>query len=579
MDDGTGAPGATGRGRPKKAGKGAGTEWATDIADRLVAEHGDRQGPIVCASGISPSGPIHLGNLRELMVPHLVADELRRRGVPSRHLLSWDDYDRLRKVPAGVPASFAEHVGRPLTAVPDPCGEHASWAEHFKAPLQASLARLGVEVDEVSQTQMYRSGAYREQVLTAMARRRDIHQVLSRYRTAAAEVAAAQDTGGAAAEDAEGAGGTTDDAYFPFRPYCAECERDTTTVTLYDEGSTELAYTCACGHAATVVLAENPPGKLVWKVDWPMRWAFEGVDFEAGGNDHSSPGSSFTVGTQVVGPVFGGRAPTYQAYSFVGISGMAKMSGSVGGAPTPADALEVLEAPILRWLYARRKPNQSITVAFDHEIARLYDEWDALSRKLAAGTANEVDAIGAARAAGTAAGLLPVTPRPVGFRTLSSVVDVTAGEESQMLRVLGDLTATEDAGPVQQLDDLRPRLDRAQAWWRTYLPEAERTHVRTAPDGERLDVLEPQQREALAMVVAGLDESWSLSGLSDLLYGVPKRQLGLPVTAPASPELKVAQRELFRLLYQLLVDSDTGPRLPTLLLAVGRDRVRTLLGA
>ena len=57
-----------------------------------------------CASGISPSGPVHLGNLRELMVPHLVADEVRRNGVPCRHILSWDDYDRLRRVPAGVMA-------------------------------------------------------------------------------------------------------------------------------------------------------------------------------------------------------------------------------------------------------------------------------------------------------------------------------------------------------------------------------------------------------------------------------------------------------------------------------------------
>ncbi len=36
---------------------------------------------ITVASGLSPSGPIHLGNLREVMTPHLVADEIRRRGL------------------------------------------------------------------------------------------------------------------------------------------------------------------------------------------------------------------------------------------------------------------------------------------------------------------------------------------------------------------------------------------------------------------------------------------------------------------------------------------------------------------
>lgn len=59
-----------------------------------------RQQPLVCASGLSPSGPIHLGNLREVMTPHLVADEIRRRGRDCRHLLSWDDYDRFRRVPS-----------------------------------------------------------------------------------------------------------------------------------------------------------------------------------------------------------------------------------------------------------------------------------------------------------------------------------------------------------------------------------------------------------------------------------------------------------------------------------------------
>ena len=86
---------------------------------------------------------LHLnGNLREFITPHFVAEELRRRGVPVRHLHSWDDFDRFRKVPAGVPAEWADHIGRPLTAVPDPWECHTSWAEHFKAPLQDALREL-----------------------------------------------------------------------------------------------------------------------------------------------------------------------------------------------------------------------------------------------------------------------------------------------------------------------------------------------------------------------------------------------------------------------------------------------------
>jgi lysyl-tRNA synthetase class 1 len=164
-------------------------DWVARLADEVVAESERRAPgqPVVVASGLSPSGPIHLGNLREVMVPHLVADEIRRRGIECVHVLSWDDYDRLRRVPASVDPSWAEHVGKPLTAVPAPPGSpYENWAEHFKAPMADALARLGVEYRGVSQTQMYTSGAYTEQVLLAMRERARIDAVLAQYRTKAA---------------------------------------------------------------------------------------------------------------------------------------------------------------------------------------------------------------------------------------------------------------------------------------------------------------------------------------------------------------------------------------------------------
>jgi lysyl-tRNA synthetase class 1 len=74
-----------------------------------------------------------------------------------------------------------------------------------------------------------------------------------------------------------------------------------------------------------------------------------------------------------------------------------------------------------------------------------------------------------------------------------------------------------------------------------------------------------------------LDDCWSLDRLTTLVYAIPKLQAGLEVDADPTPELKAAQRQFFVLLYRLLVGRDTGPRLPTLLLAIGSARVRTLL--
>jgi lysyl-tRNA synthetase class 1 len=546
----------------------AADDWVARTAGQVRAE-GERRHPgevPTCASGISPSGPVHLGNLRELMVPHLVADEVRRDGAPCRHILSWDDYDRLRRVPAGLPEEFAEHIGRPLTAVPDPCGEHANWAEHFKAPLREALARLGVRVTEISQTQMYTSGAYTEQIIIAMRRRADIGAILARYQT---KRGALEDLGGEPDDDEPQTA-----VYYPFRPYCASCGRDDTTVIAYDDQTTEITYACACGAVEGPTPIARVAGKLAWKVDWPMRWAYEHVTFEPAGADHASPGSSFTVGGELVTEIFGGEMPLHFGYAFVGTSGSSKMSGSRGGAPTPADALEIFEAPLLRWLYARRRPEQAITLAFDTEVGRVYDEWDALTRRVAEGIAEPAARVVYARAAGTSDGLLPVTPRPLRFSTLASVADVAAGDEAQILRIVRDLTAE---NPVASLDEVRPRLDCAQAWVTGYVAPEDRTQVRTEPDTARLAALTDEQRGAIKLLLEDMAADWSLDGLTTLVYGIPKLHAGLPITAPPTPELKVSQRTWFALLYELLIGKDTGPRLPTLLLALGQDRVRSLL--
>jgi len=535
-----------------------GFDWVTRFADEVIAE-AERRSPgkaIVCASGLSPSGPIHLGNLREVMTPHLVADEIRRRGHAVEHILSWDDYDRFRRVPGGIDPSWAEHIGKPLTSVPAPPGSSSSsWAEHFKAAMIASLDELGVEFRGISQTEMYTSGAYRAQILLAMRERARIDAILGRYRT--------KDTP------------PDDDAsYYPYRPYCGECGKDNTTVVAYDDETTEMTYTCSCGFAETVRLSEYDRGKLVWKVDWPMRWAYEGVHFEPSGVDHQSPGSSFVVGGHLVTEIFTGWQPIGPMYAFVGISGMAKMSSSRGAVPTPADALEIMEAPLLRWLYARRRPNQSFKVAFDQEIHRLYDEWDALEKKLAAGTAPPADALARDRAVRTATLELPRTPRPVPYRTLASIVDITTGHDEQTLRILRDM---DPSSPITSLAAVQPRLSRAQNWVNTQLPVEARTRVRDEPDKEMLAGLDDTQRESLRLLLDGLDDNWSLEGLTTLVYGVPKKMAGLPADAKPTPELKTAQRGFFALLYLLLVGRDTGPRLPTLLLAVGAEKIRVLL--
>ena len=186
--------------------------------------------------------------------------------------------------------------------------------------MTASLAELGVEYDGISQTEQYtvrcvpRADPARDEA--PGEDRRDPRPVphqegarrqeVGRSRLDEAELEAAEGSGAAAEDD--GSGGAA--GYFPYKPYCGQLRARTSRPSpSYDDETTELTYTCtACGFAETVRLSEFNRGKLVWKVDWPMRWAYEGVIFEPSGVDHSSPGSSFVVGGQIVREIFDGVA-------------------------------------------------------------------------------------------------------------------------------------------------------------------------------------------------------------------------------------------------------------------------------
>ena len=319
-------------------------------------------------------------------------------------------------------------------------------------------------------------------------------------------------------------------------------------------------------------LATQDEGKLVWKVDWPMRWAKEHVDFEPAGMDHATPGSSFSVGHELVESVFGMPRPSWFGYAFVGFAGVQKMSSSAGGAPTAEDALRILEPPILRWLYVRRSYKQAFDIDFGPEVVRLYDEWDALARKAADPAKRDLQVLAYERASATASGPLPAAEVVVPFRTLSSVADVTAGSAEQISRIVGDL-----GFPHESVDQLEPRLSKAMAWTAEYVAPEDRTTVRSEPDRDRLASLPQRESAWLTLLLDHLGDAADLEQVTALVYGVPKLARGLSVDDPPTDEVKADQKDFFRLLYQLLVEADRGPRLPTLVMALGADKVRSLL--
>ncbi len=534
-----------------------------DVVERRVGQTKGDQAAIVCASGISPSGPIHLGNLREVMTVHFVAEELRRRGRAVRHIHSWDDFDRLRKAPEGVGPQFAEHIGRPLCDVPDPWGEHESYAARYMTEFEQALARLGVEPQWIRQSAAYRRGDYVPQIQRSMEHRFELFDILARYQTPGRHEKPAEQRR---------------QEYWPFRVYCESCGKDSTKIRGYEESTSTIGYACqSCRHESQFRLTERVPGKLVWKVDWPMRWSVESVDFEPGGEDHSSPGSSYEVGCHIVEEVFGGRAPYYVGYAFVGMGGRSKISSSAGTTATPSAALDVLEPCMIRWLYVRRNANQKFDVAFGKELVRLYDEWDKLLEQAREGRASERNRYVVENCLRTSAGPVECSALPVPFRVLSSAADLTQGNVEQILRIAGAHLESPPA-PEKLQAEIEPRLSCAIRWVGNYLPEDERTRIRDRFDPSVGELLSEEHREGLRLLLEHLDDSWSLAGLTTLIYGVPKLLAGLPLDAPPNDALKRSQRSFFAALYLLLCYEETGPRLPTLFLSLGKERIRALLG-
>ena len=103
--------------------------WADIYADKIIREKGEKE-LYTCASGITPSGTVHIGNFREIISVDLVVKALRQKGKNVRFIYSWDDYDVFRKVPKNMPQPelLETYLRKPITLVPDTTGRADNYA-------------------------------------------------------------------------------------------------------------------------------------------------------------------------------------------------------------------------------------------------------------------------------------------------------------------------------------------------------------------------------------------------------------------------------------------------------------------
>lgn len=525
-------------------------KWAQAIAQQIVERRPDKE-EYVCAAGISPSGSIHIGNFRDIATSYFVVQALREMGKKVRLLFSWDEYDRLRKIPVNVSAArddMEQFVGRPYVDVPNPFGEALgakSYAEYFEREFMDSMKAFGIELDFRYQAEMYRSGKYTDLILKAMSKRTKIFEILDRHRTQEAT-------------DEERAN------FYPVSIYCEHCGKDTTKIVSYDEESAEARYECGCGHTGVFHFRTDHNCKLNWKVDWPMRWLYEGVDFEPGGKDHATVHGSYDTSKDISREIFGYEPPIFQGYEFIGIRGTTgKMSGSSGLNLTPATLLKIYQPEVILWLYAKTEPMRAFDFCFDEGILRQYNEFDRMLTKYQAGTADEV-----CRSVMEACSIPGSCPQPVPMNLLVQIGSVVNFDIPLLETVL------RKNGTPYTYDQFKDRLERARYWLEACAPD-QVYRLRTWRNWEVYNTLTDIQKAEISRLHENLStHDYALEDLNAMIYAVPLDVREEEVDDKAKKKL---QMPFFSNVYRLLLDREQGPRLYLFLDALDKSDYLPLL--
>lgn len=516
--------------------------WADITADRIIRQKGDKDSYVV-ASGITPSGVVHFGNFREVITVDLVARALRERGKEVRFIFSWDDYDTFRKVPLNLPKQdeLKEYLFQPIVDTPDPYGEHDSYAAHHEHSFEAQLKKVGVAVEPIYQAKKYRAGDYKDQIKHALNKRIEIRDILNQYRTT-----------------------PYGDDYYPVSVYCEKHKTDQTTITGWDGESTLTYKHNETGYEGKIDLNETSLAKLPWRVDWPMRWAFEKVDFEPGGKDHSSQGGSFTTAKDIV-KIFDWEAPIYVQYDFVSIKGLGgKMSSSKGNLITVNDVLKVYEPEMLRWIFASYKTNVDFAVSFDLDVLKTYEDFDRQER-LAYGIekGNEKKVNMAKRVLelsqiGEMPKECPIQP---SFRHLCNVLQINEGNIEQTKKAY-----EADIKNDRDLRRFNERSNCALFWLENHAPEEFKFQVNKERPQVETDELQDKFLAEFAQYIGS--DAWneleSDKDLHEKMYEIIHA-------------VEITPADAFSILYKVLISKEKGPKLAGFIRTIGREKVLNLI--
>jgi lysyl-tRNA synthetase class 1 len=514
-------------------------------ADELVAA---TEGTQVVNDSKTPSGTIHVGALRGLVIDDVITRAQRTAGREVRFLYGIDDLDPMDAQTLAAREGRLEDMGKPLASIAPPAGSDApSWAEHFASLFLAAFAQVGAAPELYRMSRLYEDGVFDAFIAQALDRAADVRRVYL-----------------------EVSGSRKADDWLPLQVICPHCGKVGTTVV--DEwNGRQVHFRCepslvtwaqGCGRDGWVSPFRGN-AKLPWNLDWVAQWQHFRVTIEVCGKDLATAGGSRARSDALAREVFGFEPPLTLAHEFVTVRGR-KMKSSAGTGPSAHEMADLLPGDLLRFLMLRHRPRHAID--FDPSgdtIPRLFDEYDRIAR---------------------AAAGLPVRgelPPDTGAIFAASLVDAAAHPAVEgaryrppfahvafLVQVPGvDLPArlAEDKGaPLDraELAILAERVATARRWLAEYAPESARVEVRRDGLPAEATALSAEQRVFLGALARRVESTWPADGESwqALLFEVAQ-------------EGALPSGRAFAAVYLAFLGRPSGPRAGWLLASLERDFV------
>ena len=510
--------------------------WPFEEARKIVARLKRRpKDEVIFETGYGPSGLPHIGTFGEVartsMVRHafrvLTSDKIKTRLIAFS-----DDMDGLRKVPDNIPNKelIAQHLGKPLTRVPDPFGTHGSFAEHNNARLRAFLDQFGFDYEFMSSTACYTSGRFDQALLKLLHHFELVMKVmLPSLREERAQT------------------------YSPFLPIDPQ-----TGIVLqvpvveHDAKAGTVTYEHPDRGGRVTTLVTGGRCKLQWKPDWAMRWVALGVDYEMAGKDLIG---SVKLSGEICRTLGGAPPEGFNYELFLDENGQ-KISKSKGNGLTIEEWLRYASPESLS-LFMYREPKAAKRLYFD-VIPRHVDDYlqflDAYPRQ------------GPKEKLGNPVwhihnGAPPPPDNPVPFAMLLSLV--TASNAANTETLWGFITRYRPGVTPVTHPRLAALVDYAINYYRDFVAPAKKFRAPNAAERAALSDL----RDALAQ----LETQPSAEAIQEVVYEVGRREpfldkTGKIKTKDGKPGVSL---DWFNMLYQVLLGQEKGPRFGSFVAAYG----------